>query len=67
MVPLLFNIYMTTQMYDKIDMIKYADDTTFISTINTFYNHITGMNNNINQELTNIYNWLSVERIHFKV
>ena len=43
-------------IYKFDDIIHYADETTFISTINQFDIHSTGMNNNINQELTNFHN-----------
>ena len=40
----------------NFDIINYADDTTLISTINQFDKHSTGMNDNINNELSeNIY------------
>ena len=43
---------------NNFDIINYADDTTLISTINTFDNHSTGVNDPINKELRNIHNWL---------
>ena len=52
-----------TNIDNKFDMINYADDTTFISTIIKVNNQSTGMINNINQELTNVHNWLLAQRI----
>ena len=42
----------------------YTDDTILISTINTFDNYSTGVNN---QELTNIHNLLLVQRLNLNV
>ena len=53
--PLLFNIYIY-KCRNNFDIMNYADHTTLITTINKFDNHSTGMNYNINKELTNIHN-----------
>ena len=52
---------------NKFDIINYADDTTLISTINQFDNHGTGMNDNINNELRNVHNWLLAQRLSLNV
>ena len=54
-------------MYKHIDVLNYAHDTTLISTINTFDNHSTGMNDNTNKELRNVHNWLLAQRIGLNV
>ena len=41
---------------NNFDIINNTDDTSLISTMNKLDNHSTGMNNNINNELTNIHN-----------
>ena len=48
--PLLFNIYINYlhKCTNDFDILNYADDTRVLSTINQFYNHSTGMNDNTN-------------------
>ena len=67
--PILFNIYINDlhKCTNKFDIINYADDTTLISTINQFDNHGTGMNDNINNELRNVHNWLLAQRLSLNV
>ena len=49
---------------NKFDIINYADDTRLISTINKVVeNYSTGINNNVNLELSNIYNSLLAQRL----
>ena len=66
--PLLLNIYIYIYIYiyindahkcgNNFDIINYADDRTLISTINKFDYHSSGLNENINKELTHIHNCL---------
>ena len=73
--PIIFNIYIYIYIYindlhtctNNFDIINYAEDTTLISTINQFDNHGTGMNDNINNELRNVHNWLLAQRTSLNV
>ena len=67
--PILFNIYINDlhKCTNNFDIINDADDTTLISTINQFDNHGTGMNDNINNELRNVHNWLLAQRLSLNV
>ena len=52
---------------NNFDIINYTDDTTLISTINQFDYHGSGMNDNINNELRNVHNWLLEQRLILNV
>ena len=61
--PLLFNIFISdiTIATPKFELILYVADTTLILTIENFVplNNVSELENNINQELTKIYSWLT--------
>ena len=59
--------YTNVQCTNNFDIINYADDTTLISTINQFDYPGTGMNDNINNELRNVHNWLLAQRLSLNV
>ena len=60
--PLLFNILINdlNAATKKIDLIMYADDTTLVSTLDTFgnTNRLTEIENNISNETSKITTWL---------
>ena len=60
--PLLFNIFINdiTEVNSRFDFIMYADDTTLISSLETFgdRNNPKYMENNINTEISKITTWL---------
>ena len=74
--PLLFLIYMNDihMASDKFDMILYADDTNLISPLCSFNSSFSGTKNDvkhvseqINIELTNIQEWLNINKLSLNV
>ena len=74
--PLLFLIYMNDihTASDKFDMILYADDTNLISPLCSFNSSFSGTKNDvkhvfeqINIELTNIQEWLNIDKLSLNV
>ena len=65
--PLLFNIVINdlNAATKKIDLIMYADDTTLISTLETFgnTNRPTEIENNISDEISKITTWLHSNKL----
>ena len=68
--PLLFNIVINdlNAATKKIDLIMYADDTTLISTLETFgnSNRPTEIENNISNEISKITTWLHSNKLKLK-
>ena len=69
--PLLFNIFINdiVNASSVFDLIMYADDTTLISTLETFGNHKKSINidNNINTEILKITTWLKSNMLELNV
>ena len=65
--PLLFNIVINdlNAATKKFDLIMYADDTTLISTLETFdnTNRPTEIENNISNEISKITTWLHSNKL----
>ena len=65
--PLLFNIVINdlNAATKKIDLIMYADDTTLISTLETFgnTNRPTEIENNISNKISKITTWLHSNKL----
>ena len=66
--PLLFIIYINDLLIasDLFNFITYADDTTLTSTLVVF-NRPGDLNNNINEELNKICDWLNVNKLGLNV
>ena len=66
--PLLFIIYINDLPIasDLFNFITYADDTTLTSTLDVF-NRPGDLNNNINEELNKIFDWLNVNKLALNV
>ena len=69
--PLLFNIFINdiTEVNSRFDFIMYADDTTLISSLETFgdRNNPKYIENNINTEISKITTWLKSNMLNLNV
>ena len=69
--PLLFNIFINdiTEVNSRFDFIMYADDTTLISSLETFgdRNNPKYIENNINTEISKITTWLNSNMLNLNV
>ena len=69
--PLLFNIFINdiTEVNSRFDFIIYADDTTLISSLETFgdRNNPKYIENNINTEISKITTWLKSNMLNLNV
>ena len=67
--PLFFNICMNDikKCRNKFDIVSYADDTTLISTIDSFTLPNTNISDNINSELENVDKWLAAQKLCLNV
>ena len=69
--PLLFNIFINdiTEANSRFDFIMYADDTTLISSLETFAdrNNPKYIENNINTEISKITTWLKSNMLNLNV
>ena len=69
--PLLFNILINDIVEESslFDLIMYADDTTLISTLETFgiRKKNTNIENNMNTEISNITTWLKSNMLELNV
>ena len=52
---------------NKFDIVNYADDTTLISTIDSFTSPNTNISDNINSELENVNKWLAAQKLCLNV
>ena len=67
--PLFFNICINDikNCTNKFDIVSYADDTTLISTIDSFTSPNTNISDNINSELENVNKWLAAQKLCLNV
>ena len=67
--PLFFNICINDikNCTNKFDIVSYADDTTSISTIDSFTSLNTNISDNINSELENVNKWLAAQKFCLNV
>ena len=67
--PLFFNICINNikNCTNKFDIVSYADNTTLISTINSFTSPNTNISDNINSELENVNKWLAAQKLCLNV
>ena len=67
--PLFFNICINDikNCTNKFDIVSYADDTTLITTIDSFTSLNTNISDNINSELENVNKWLAAQKLCLNV
>ena len=67
--PLFFNQYLNDikNCTNKFDIVSYADDTTLISTIDSFTSPNTTISVNINSELENVNKWIAAKKLCLNV
>ena len=67
--PLFFNISINDikNCTNKFDIFSYADNTTLISTIDSFTSPNTSISDNINSELENVNTWLAAQNLCLNV
>ena len=67
--PVFFNICINDikNCTNKFDIISYADDTTLISTRDSFTSSKTNISENINSELENVNKWLAAQKLSLNV
>ena len=67
--PLFFNICINNikNCTHKFDVVSYADDTTLISTIDSFTSPNTNISDNINSELEYVNKWLAAQKLCLNV
>ena len=69
--PLLFNIFINDiiEVNSRFDFIMYADDTTLISSLETFVDRKNPkyIENNINTEISKITTWLKSNMLNLNV
>ena len=67
--PLFFNICINDikNCTNKFDIVSYADDTTLISTIDSFTSPNTNISDNINSELENVNKWIAAQKLCLNV